>query len=200
MPWGLRRARPLPYQPDAHGALGDDGRFPLTLANSGAASAHLTLYPYKGVRPVDEVRYYDHPEHFDVRGTDEVVFALAGEEYAFTVIGPNGFRREFGGRPGSAGAGLRVRSQIAAEPHRELSLTVHNPGTAPVSFDFGPTGEHAGTRSHTLKPGEETTVSWDTEAQHGWYDLTLTAGPGTAAVCHRRLMGHIENGAESVTG
>lgn len=126
-------------------------------------------------------------------------FELTGETYAFTVIGPNGFRREFAGKRADRASGLQVHSTTKTDPRR-IVLTVHNPGTAPVTFGFGPTGEQAGTESHTLGPGDEISVPWDTEAQYGWYDLTLSVTRGGEQVLLRRMAGHIENGKESVSG
>jgi phospholipase C len=56
---GARRARPLPYQPDASVRL-DGTKLRLSMTNSGAESAHLALYPYAGEFGV--------PKHFDVKG------------------------------------------------------------------------------------------------------------------------------------
>ncbi|MFC6061341.1 hypothetical protein ACFP4F_02090 [Streptomyces ochraceiscleroticus] len=51
----------MPYRPDADGAYGPAaGRFRPALRNSGAAAAHLALYPY--------AREYATPRHRDVRG------------------------------------------------------------------------------------------------------------------------------------
>ncbi|GHC57516.1 alkaline phosphatase family protein [Streptomyces cinnamoneus] len=199
VPPGLRRARALPYQPDAHGALGDDHRFRLTLVNSGSSSAHLTLYPYEGLGSLDDRRSYEAPEHFDIRGTDEESFELTGAAYMFIITGPNGFRREFGGVPADRAAGLQVSSQVQTDP-RQVMMTVHNPGTDEVIFDLGPTGKHLGTEQHTLRPGDGTTIVWNAEAEHGWYDVTLSVIREGDRVLHRRLMGHIENGKESVSG
>jgi phospholipase C len=56
------------------------------------------------------------------------------------------------------------------------------------------TAELAGD-SASLAAGTERT--WTVSSQHGWYDASLTLGEDPAF--RRRWMGHVENGAESVS-
>ncbi|MEV7088088.1 phosphocholine-specific phospholipase C [Streptomyces sp. NPDC093085] len=218
---GARPARPLPYQPDAHGRVDEGGRtFTVALSNTGPASAHFTLYPYAGEFTV--------PQHRDVRGKAQWTVPLTGpagrtgpagterDAYRFTITGPNGFRREFSGPV--AGDGAEVASSVDHHD-RDLHLTLSNRGTRPVTFTVRPLGYvdeadlDGWTRRITVKPGRGRSVVHSAADAHGWYDIEVTAesadAPGSPADPYpeergtpfrRRLMGHIENGRPSVAG
>lgn len=184
---GGRRARPLPYQPDAHGVFdGSSGRFDLRLSNSRAKSVHFTLFPYAGELSC--------PAHFDVLTMQEVAVPVTGGAYDFTVTGPNGFRREFTGGSGPA-AQLHVTSNVSEEP-RVLTLSAENPAATELTLLV--TSAHGHSVRKTMPSGGTTTLTWDTEGAEGWYDLTV--GVQEDRKFHRRLTGHIENGRESVSG
>lgn len=174
---GTRPSRALPYQPDAHVRL-DDGTLTVALTNTGTASAHLALYPYAGE--------FTTPRHYDVLGdvTDAVV--LPGARYDLTLLGPNGFRREFAGSTEGAAAGLTVATVVDATT-RNLTLTATNRG-GPVTVEVDGVRRRVGADGHDR---------WTIPAVQGWYDTSVTAteDPGF----HRRMVGHIENGFASVS-
>ncbi|MEV2252696.1 phosphocholine-specific phospholipase C [Streptomyces sp. NPDC050147] len=187
---GSRRARPLPYQPDAYVKPGRDGALSVRLRNGGRSSAHFALYPYAGE--------FTAPLHQDVVREGSWTVPVAKDAYAFTVTGPGGFRREFaGGKDG----GAQVASAIT---RRELHVTLANRGRKELVFTVKPVGyveEHQvrrRTRVVRVKAGSSRTIAWQTDDEHGWYDfeVTATGEPGF----RRRLMGHIENGRASVSG
>ncbi|MFE4023950.1 phosphocholine-specific phospholipase C [Streptomyces sp. NPDC059101] len=188
---GTRPARALPYQPDADGGFDPGaGTFRLSVRNGGTASAHLALHPY--------AKEFDTPQHRDVRKSAEWAVPVKGGGYRFTVTGPNGFRREFAGTAQGAAAGVRIGSRIDAA-RRELHLTLINPGGTDLTVTLTPLA-YADTAPRTLvvRAGGTRTVAHAAGDAHGWYDLELkTAEDGSF---HRRLMGHVENGKESVTG
>ncbi|MFG2192705.1 phosphocholine-specific phospholipase C [Streptomyces sp. NPDC048639] len=191
---GCRRARPLPYQPDAHGRV-DGRRVRLLLVNTGRRSAHFALYPYAGEFPA--------PQHRDVKGIAGWEVPIVKEEYRFTVTGPNGFRREFAGSVTGAGAAAELATRIDPRD-RDVHLTLANRGTTPLTFTVRPTGyldeEDLGdwTREIVVKPGRSRSVVHSAADAHGWYDLIVAVAEAPAF--HRRLMGHIENGQESLSG
>lgn len=188
---GHRRARPLPYQPEADGVLDSGaGHFRLALRNTGKASAHFALYPYE--------KEYDKPLHRDVRGEDEVRVPVKDGAYRFTVTGPNGFRREHAGTGGGAAAATALTTRVGAR-RRELHLTLANHGDTTLTFRIEALA-YTDDKPHSVRvpAGGRRTVTRRTAAAHGWYDLAVTAQEDDSF--HRRLMGHIENGEESVTG
>ncbi|RCG18561.1 phospholipase C, phosphocholine-specific [Streptomyces reniochalinae] len=188
---GHRRARPLPYQPDAD-AVHDTGagRVRLTLRNAGRAGAHFALYPY--------AKEYPEPLHLDVRGEREERVPVKDGAYRFTVTGPNGFRREFSGSARGAVAGAGVTTRIEGRS-RELRLSLANDGEHTLTFRLEPLAySDEAPRTVRVEPGRRREVGYRTAAAHGWYDLKV--GVAEDDSFGRRLMGHIENGEESVTG
>ena len=188
---GSRPARALPYQPDADGGF-DPGAavFRMAVRNTGRAAVHLALYPY--------AKEWDAPQHREVRGEGEWDVPVKGGTYRFTVTGPNGFRREFAGTAQGAAAAVGLATRIDAG-RRTLHLTVTNPGRADLTCTLKPLAyADAAPRTVTVRAGAVRTLAYDTRDAHGWYDLGLTVAED--ASFHRRLMGHVENGRESVTG
>ncbi|WP_030568019.1 phosphocholine-specific phospholipase C [Streptomyces aureocirculatus] len=187
---GLRRARPLPYQPDADLKRAKDGTLKVRLRNGGRRSAHFALYPYAAEFPV--------PQHQDVAHEGSWALPEKSDAYHFTVTGPNGFRREFVGQREGAAA---LSSAIT---RREIHLTLANRGKAPLVFTVRPLGyvEEADVRRRTrtvrIKAGSSRTIAWATGDERGWYDIEVTAEGDKGF--RRRLMGHIENGRASVSG
>ncbi|MGK5628781.1 phosphocholine-specific phospholipase C [Streptomyces sp. URMC 123] len=207
---GTRPARPLPYQPDAHGRLVErpaagarGGPGPggpvlrVTLTNTGTSRVPLALHPYAGE--------FAAPRHGDVLGADHWEVPVPGRFYDLVLTGPNGFRREFAGPvdPAADGAGAEVTTRL--DPHdRDLHLTLTNRGRRPVTFTVRPLAyvDEADlqdwTRRIVVRPGRSRTLVHSAADAHGWYDLAV--GLAEDAAFRRRLMGHIENGRESVSG
>ncbi|MFF1697008.1 phosphocholine-specific phospholipase C [Streptomyces sp. NPDC058257] len=187
---GTRRARPLPYQPDAYVKPGEKGALSVRLRNGGRSSAHFALYPY-----ADEFKV---PQHKDVVREGSWTVPVSKDAYSFTITGPNGFRREFaGGKDGNA----QLASAIT---RRELHVTLANRGRKELVFTVEPVGYvdeddvRRRTRVVRVKAGSSRTIAWHTDDEHGWYDIQATAAGEPAF--RRRLMGHIENGRASVSG
>ncbi len=188
---GSRPARALPYQPDADGGL-DPGAavFRMAVRNSGKASAHLALYPY--------AKEFDAPQHRDLRGKGEWEVPVKEGTYRFTVTGPNGFRREFAGTGKGAAAAVKISTRIDAG-RQELHLTVLNHSRTVLTFTLAPLAyTDSAPLTVKVKAGGSRTVAYPAAAAHGWYDLGLTVAEDPSF--RRRLMGHVENGKESVTG
>ncbi|OEJ41101.1 phospholipase C, phosphocholine-specific [Streptomyces agglomeratus] len=189
---GTRPARPLPYQPDAHGRV-EGGLFRVQLSNTGRASAHFALYPYAGE--------FALPQHRDVRGRAQWAVPLTRDAYRFTITGPNGFRREFAGTK----TGVAEVSSYLDVRDRDLHLTLVNRGKEPLTFAVRTLAyadeadlDEGRPREITVRPGRSRTVVHSAADAHGWYDLAITV-TGDGAF-RRRLMGHIENGRASVSG
>jgi phospholipase C len=79
--------------------------------------------------------------------------------------------------------------------HR-LSVTITNPGPAPLTFTLEALAYASGRREVTVAAGDQAVLDWDTAS--GWYDLRLTVTEDPSF--HRRMMGHLENGRPSVSG
>ncbi|WP_435531045.1 phosphocholine-specific phospholipase C [Rhodococcus spelaei] len=179
---GSRPARALPYQPDAHAAL-EAGALTVQLSNSGERSVHFALYPYAGE--------FETPRHFDVIGTSNSSVALPRGKYDLTLLGPNGFRREFAGSVSGAGAGVSVRNAIDAGG-RAVRVTIRNAGAGPVTVRLTVGGQDSG---GVIAAGAES--HYTIASTRGWYEAEVTLTEDAAF--RRRWTGHIENGAESVS-
>ncbi len=148
------------------------------------------LYPY--------AKEFGAPQHRDVRGEGEWEVPVRNGTYRFTVTGPNGFRREFAGTGQGAAAAVRMGTRIDAG-RREFHLTVTNHSRTDLTFTLRPLAyTDSAPRTVKVKAGSIRTVAHSAADAHGWYDLGLTAGEDMSF--RRRLMGHVENGKESVTG
>ncbi|HEX2312336.1 MAG TPA: phospholipase domain-containing protein, partial [Thermomonospora sp.] len=120
--------------------------------------------------------------------------AREGDLDAFELVltGPNGFRREFAGRPGGV-------AEVHSTPNpsdRDLWITLRNRGTAELTFQLVSLAYGDRRRQVTVRPGQSRTVHWHT--RRGWYDLDIKVAEDPAF--RRRLMGHIENGRPSISG
>ncbi|MFF5206203.1 phosphocholine-specific phospholipase C [Streptosporangium sp. NPDC000396] len=180
---GTKPARALPYQPDAS-ARRRGSTLEITMTNGGTASAHMTLRGHMGELP--------RPQHFDVLDDLREVVYFPIARYDLVLTGPNGFRREF---RGDLGDSVEVSSEINAAS-RTIDVTVTNLGHSTAEIEVSPLAYGGAPHSIRLAPGGSDRFSYRTT--DGWYDFQITdaAGGGFA----RRLMGHIENGEESVTG
>ncbi|GGL04636.1 phospholipase C, phosphocholine-specific [Sphaerisporangium melleum] len=185
---GVRRARPLPYQPEASARL-HGAELRLTLANRGTESAHMAVYPYAGELPA--------PLHADVLGETTRVVPVPGDRYELVLTGPNGFRREFSGSRAGAAAGVQVSAQVDGEALR-LTLLLVNEGTERVRLRVRALAYDERDLAVVLRPGESRRVPWPAKEAQGWYDARITCEQD--ASFGRRLMGHIENGRPSITG
>ncbi|WP_094273830.1 phosphocholine-specific phospholipase C [Rhodococcus sp. OK302] len=177
---GTRPARALPYQPDAYATV-DSGARSLTvhLVNGGAESAHLALYPY-----ADE---FDLPRHYDVLGQTDDTVALEGSQYSLTLLGPNGFRREFVGSIDGAAAALDVSTRIDAAGG-VLDVTAANSGSRALTVVIDG-------QSRLIAAGGS--ASWTVPSVDGWYEATVAVDEDPDF--RRRLVGHIESGRASVS-
>ncbi len=158
--------------------------------------------------------WHDHtttlrdPVHLDVDGgtTDGVEVPFAGVFYDVTVIGPNRFLRDFAGSRRGLGAGLHVRSSIAAEAarstsmrSRKLTVSLLNGGEEAVEATLRHLAyADASPETFTIEPGGDHTVTVATDPADGWYDVEITVADDSSF--RRRLTGHIEDGLATITG
>ncbi|GAA0959301.1 phospholipase C, phosphocholine-specific [Kribbella koreensis] len=180
---GRRPARALPYQPAASGFVAK-GKLKLALGNEGDQAAHFAIYPYGGELPA--------PAHVDVAGEFEQDIAVSGP-YELAVQGPNRFWAELAGTSDGAAAGLDVRiSMYRGELHVELQ----NTGTKPLTVKLKARGYGSRTINQDVRGKQTRSLTWPTD--RGWYDLEVTTAED--ATFRRRLSGHVETGAPSITG
>jgi phospholipase C len=180
---GTRPARSLPYLPEADVRL-KGGTLRLTLRNTGTESVHLALYPYAKELP--------RPRHFDVSRPVTEEIALGGGSYHLVLTGPNGFRREFAGTT----TGTAEVSSTPKPNAGDLWIMLRNTGTTKLTFDLKALAYGSRRRTITVGPSQTQRIRW--RARHGWYDIQVTVAQDKEF--RRRLMGHLENGRNSVSG
>ena len=186
---GIRLARPLPYAIEATGIVSKGNALSLLFTNSGSAAAVFQVRANNGAFA---------PLTYTVGGgqmvTDGWTLA-AGSVLDASVLGPNGFLRQFGGTLGSEGASVEVEAQAIASELELRYRLVNNGATAvTLSIKDGYTGTSA---KQTLEPGETVTRTFAAALSFGWYDVIVTAPADSTFL--RRLAGHIENGCDSIT-
>ncbi|MGN6475415.1 MAG: phosphocholine-specific phospholipase C [Mycobacteriales bacterium] len=216
---GTKRARPLPYQPNANFdsvTIHDDGsvRARLSFSNNAphaAKSCHFAVYnnvanPTLATYPTGAPSQHTiAPVKTNLKALSQVVVDLGPlpdtREYDITVIGPNRFLRRFAG---VADGDSRARVAIDYYPHGaahqpQLRIQLINRDFVPVTFVIRQQHYSSGstkirvpsrsTRTQTLKP---------LRAAGGWYDVTVTMDSDRE--WSQRYVGHLETGKPSITG
>jgi phospholipase C len=211
---GVRLARALPYELHVNGKVASSGQsFEIEFDNRGEVGAHF--YVYSANRDDGPWRYTVEAgkslrETFDTSKTQGV--------YAFTAYGPNGFVRQFEGRPvrasdyvdaGDAKDSNGRQQARKGAPRPEvtagydvrngnlyLKIVNHGEGRARLSLKDNAYGQRP---LHVVIPaGGFFETPWALDASHHWYDLSVAeSGDGQQGAFLRRLAGHVENGRPS---
>jgi len=219
---GIRRARALPYQPNANldgFTFGSNGAVQanLSFSNNGPhvrKASHFSVYN----NTAPDVKAADYPAGFPGQYTVEASSAVSTEtvpgsvqigagsgdgRYDITVVGPNRFLRRFTGDVNAPGVTAQVTAAYdhgGVSPGPRLVLSLTNGGTDAVEFTVAP-NNYSADRPRTFRVpahGRATQVMDPLESSHGWYDLSVTiSGDGSWS---RRYTGHIEDGRDSITG
>ncbi|HEX4657701.1 MAG TPA: phospholipase C, phosphocholine-specific [Streptosporangiaceae bacterium] len=218
---GTRRARALPYQPNANldgFTFGSNGAVQanLSFSNNGPfvrKASHFSVYN----NAAPDVTAADYPAGFPGQYTVEASRTIPGEavpgsvqigagsgdgKYDITVVGPNRFLRRFTGDVNAPGVTAQVEATYADGSGRgpRLVLQLTNRGTEDITFTIAP-NNYSGDRARTFRVpahGRAAQVVDPLEDSHGWYDLSVTVS-GDAS-WSQRYTGHLEDGTNSVSG
>jgi phospholipase C len=219
---GTKRARPLPYQPNANldgFSFGSNGAIEakLSLSNNGphvSKASHFSVY--NNAAPDQSLA--DYPARFPgqvtvdpsrttrnttVPASVEIGAGSGDGKYDLTVVGPNRFLRHFTGDVEAAGKTAQVeasygQSGFGSRPKLELDLT--NSGTKDVTFTVV-SNNYSKDRPKTYRVSARNRATHQVDplaASNGWYDLSVTVNGDSS--WSRRYVGHLENGTTSVTG
>ena len=187
---GTRPARALPYELHVDAEVNaSHGGVQLLFRNTGESGA------------VFQVRSGDGqtgPWTYTVGAGDQTSdsFGTTGAtSYDFSVFGPNGFLRTFGGGLAAGSANLAVNA-IYDKESEGIAVVIRNDGSSDekVSIFDAYLGK---TRTHLLHPHDSITYASRLQESFGWYDLTVRADSDASFV--RQLAGHVETGRPSVT-
>ncbi|SEM85882.1 phospholipase domain-containing protein, partial [Streptacidiphilus jiangxiensis] len=124
-------------------------------------------------------------------------------KYDLTCVGPNRFLRRFTGNTTAAGKTCEATTSYAAAPDTgQEALYVHmtNTGTSTVTFTVTSNNYRTdGPWTYSVAAGATVSDYFNAVAyQNGWYDFTVTVSSDSS--WSRRVTGHIETGAASVSG
>jgi len=191
---GVRPARALPYDLQAHATVGTTG-VTLRFENTGEAGAVFHVY--------NRLSLAEAPRRYTVEAGKQIDGSWTmtpGAAYDLWVLGPNGWHRHVAGTLPRAGT-VQPRPEVRVQADRvnlELVLTLSNSGTSTATFTLQALryGDDA-TRIWAVPAGSTQTVRVPLERDHRWYDHLLRVKELTGF--GRRLAGHVENGEPSVS-
>ncbi|KIF78286.1 hypothetical protein QR77_39885 [Streptomyces sp. 150FB] len=220
---GTKKARPLPYQPNANlvGFTRQHGKpatAKLEFSNNGphvSRASHFSVYNNRA----DSPSLADYPAKFPgqytvdashnlsrtVSGTAPVGKDDNDSAYDITVLGPNRFLRRFTGDLDREGSTAQVEARYERKGHSHgerdvLVLRLTNDGHQSVTFTVR-SDQYLKDRTvthHVPARGHVTHTVDPLDKSNGWYDLTVKVSGDSS--WSRQYIGHIENGSHSVTG
>jgi phospholipase C len=197
---GTRVSRALPYTFNVADSVdAKEGAFTLQLANDGAAGAPFQMYDLQRPSAAVTVKKYA------VEGGKSISDRLAFEgAYGFSLLGPNGFARQFMGNVSSADAAC---AQLSAKLTYDAEA-----GAVVLVAANADAGEHSltlrdnaygafETAALVVPAGEEVSARFDVGApeQGNWYDISAFVGSADSACFHRRFAGRMETGADTIS-
>ncbi|HLH53667.1 MAG TPA: phospholipase C, phosphocholine-specific [Verrucomicrobiae bacterium] len=185
---GSARARVLPYQLTATSSADCLlSQFYITLFNSGAASAHVSIYP--------NAFRSDGPWQYDVAPgatlTDYFNAGLfGGGKYDLTAYGPNGFQRRFAGDLNTSCNQYEASAQLD-ETNSTVTLNLRNSGASAVNFTITANAFlGGGPWIYPVSAGSTFSPTFYVATNGNWYDLKVTVAVDSSFV--RGFAGHIE--------
>jgi phospholipase C len=219
---GTKRARPLPYQPNANldgFSFGNNGAIEamLSLSNNGphvSKASHFSVY--NNAAPDQSLA--DYPAKFPgqftvdpshsarittVPASVEIGAGNGDGRYDLTVVGPNRFLRHFTGDVDAAGKTAQVEAsygQGSFGSRPKLALELTNGGSRDVTFTVV-SNNYSKDRPKTYRLSARNRAIHQVDplaSSNGWYDLSVTVDGDSS--WSRRYVGHLENGTNSVTG
>ncbi|WP_329459784.1 phosphocholine-specific phospholipase C [Streptomyces sp. NBC_01497] len=218
---GTKKARPLPYQPNANLVgftrhAGGPATAKLEFSNNGShvtKASHFSVYNNRA----DSPSLADYPAKFPgqytvdgsrsgsrtVAGTAPVGKDANDSAYDITVVGPNRFLRRFTGDVDAAGSTAQVEAEYQQEGHGSrpgLALRLTNDGHKAVTFTVR-SDHYLKDRTvtyHVPARGHATHTVDPLNKSDGWYDLTVKLSGDSS--WSRQYIGHMEDGSRSVTG
>jgi phospholipase C len=196
---GQRPARALGYELEVTGRLDrGQGRYVLGFGNAGSIGASFQ---------VTSTLRTDGPWTYTVEAgkslSDHWTSSQSGGAYDLTVMGPNGFFRQFSGnQPADSDDRHRIAlPEVSLSEGRhagELRFVLSNEGGRPCAITVEANDYlHQPPRRYWLEPGEQVESHWDITGSDHWYDLTATCD--TDPLFSRRFAGHRETGRPSLS-
>ncbi|BBF82579.1 phosphocholine-specific phospholipase C [Asticcacaulis excentricus] len=178
---GARPSRPLPYRPEVTARVGGTD-LTLDLRNSGTRGLVLHVY--------DRLNLDLIPRRYTIEAGKHLsdVWSVKDKAYDLWVSGPNGFLRIFAGQSDFA-------AETALETRRNtLVLTLKNHAKTLQKLTMDQSVYGGPVQTVSLDAGKTQSVTLDTGASGGWYDVTVSAEGFL-----RRYAGRLESGHASIS-
>lgn len=122
--------------------------------------------------------------------------AFAGEDVELEVHGPNGFYRQWRFAKGAPALAVETMPAMrGGKPTGDVLLRLRNGSVSGLRVEVADKSYGAKPVVRSLKAGAVEAVVVACVASHGWYDVSVSAGPGVAVRC----AGRVETGRASVS-
>jgi phospholipase C len=181
---GSRLSRPVPYVLHVD-AKRQAASLALTFRNEGAAGAVFHVYDRNHLERI--------PRRYTVEAGHSLTDHWEAGSYDLFVLGPNGFVREFSGKPDTPEIDVALVYRASA---RAIELQLTNPNEKSVVLSLeSPVDRPVTTRESELAARATVSPRWDVSASGNWYDLTLRTKSGFM----RRFAGRLETGKNGVS-
>jgi phospholipase C len=178
----------LPYKLAASASVVNAKQVELSFFNQGAAGAAFIVYSQART---------DGPWYYTVEAGKKIereAWNWTSTNYHLSVVGPNGFLREFGGAlaAGTASGGARPEVSLYCDLTAvAVVLTLSNiAGGKPVTFRVADNAYGRAASSHLVAAGQEATVRIPVGTSFNWYDLSVSCDMDPLYL--RRLAGRVE--------
>ncbi len=190
---GVRAARAIPYQLHAHARVDfAHDRLWIDFSNDGDVGAVFHVFQ---THNASGPRVHTIESHKQLSDSWKLL-ANTENTYGLSVLGPNGFLREFHGSANISADTLiiRVSYDLASA---SLRIALMNPGTSPCLVTIRDNAYGCPSREIHLAAESHAEEFWETNRSARWYDLSLTHN--LDPVYLQRFGGHIENGLPSTS-
>ncbi len=197
-------SRALPYEFHVSDRI-SNGQITFTISNTGAEGAPFINYDLTHLETVNP-RQYAVEAGKAIEDTVDVTTDEKGV-YAYSLLGPNGFAREFSGNVAAVDAnGVQcsaVSVKLTYHPLKsQVTFVLDYSGAGVLTFAVVDNAYGAGVKEIKVEPSIPTPVTFDLTSSGRWYDFSIfpTAATGAEHDCfYRRFMGRMENGRDSIS-
>lgn len=190
---GVRPARPLPYDLQAHATIKTTG-VSLRLENQGEAAAVFHVY--------NRLALEELPRRYTVEAGKQLEDQwplTPGSNYDLWALGPNGWHRHFTGTLPSAAVKARPEVHVSCDRvNGDLVIALNNSGTTACTFVVKANKYYATPATEiTVSGGNSQTLRLPLAASHHWYDHSVRVKDLSGY--SRRVAGHLETGSPSIS-
>lgn len=192
---GVRPARAIPYQLHADGRV-DSANPRLWIDFSNDGDSGVVFHVFAAHNPSSPWTYTiesrkELSDYWSIAPSDPRSLVDSANVYSVSVLGPNGFLREFRGSANVSSEPLTV--QVSYDlPAQGLHIVLSNPGAVPCLITVRDNAYGASSRQIQLAAGSHHEELWDAARSMRWYDLSITHNLDPHYL--QRFAGHIENG------